>query len=338
MGNSPEGIGFSPDGNRVYVADSNDSSVAVIDATTSPPSLIGYHSAIANPIAVAVTPDNGWVYAVNYGNQSVSVFPNNPPPHVSSITNPSGPEAGGNTVTLSGTNLTGATSVAFGSTDGTNVAVNGPGTQLTVTAPSGTGTQPVVVNTADAQSAPVNYTYVAPLAVTTTSVPGGDVGVAYSTTLAATGGTSPYTWAVDPATLPAGLSLNASTGVISGTPSATGASNFTVTVTDSTSPTPMVVTQPLQITISTTPSFTSSNTLPDGIAETPYSVNLNSLPIVTGGTGPYSWVLSSGPPGFTIAANSSVLSNPSPTAGFNQLTLKAVDAAGCRRHRGQRWW
>lgn len=57
-----------------------------------------------------------------------------------------------------------------------------------------------------------------PLAITTTSLPSGQVGVAYSTTLAATGGTPPYTWTTTSGTLPAGLMLTASTGAISGTP------------------------------------------------------------------------------------------------------------------------
>src|SRR6185437_888443 len=69
--------------------------------------------------------------------------------------------------------------------------------------------------------------------VTTTSLPGALVGSAYSTTLAATGGSTPYTWAVTSGTLPAGLSLAASTGVISGTPTTAATSSFTVKVTDS---------------------------------------------------------------------------------------------------------
>ena len=55
-----------------------------------------------------------------------------------------------------------------------------------------------------------------PPTVTTTSLPGGTAGTAYSTTLQASGGTTPYSWSVSAGTLPAGLSLAASTGVISG--------------------------------------------------------------------------------------------------------------------------
>ncbi|MBS0237079.1 MAG: putative Ig domain-containing protein [Proteobacteria bacterium] len=56
-------------------------------------------------------------------------------------------------------------------------------------------------------------------------------GTAYSETIAATGGSGTPTYSISDGQLPAGLSLNASTGVIGGTPSATGVSTFTVKVT-----------------------------------------------------------------------------------------------------------
>ena len=67
--------------------------------------------------------------------------------------------------------------------------------------------------------------------ITTKRVPRGQNGVAYSYTVQATGGISPYTW-VATTPLPTGLVINAATGVISGTPTA-GGQIFTVQVTDS---------------------------------------------------------------------------------------------------------
>ena len=71
------------------------------------------------------------------------------------------------------------------------------------------------------------------LSVTTSSLPAGTVGVAYSQTLNATGGVPPYTWSISSGSVPGGLGLAGST--ISGTPTTVGSSNFTVRVTDSAS-------------------------------------------------------------------------------------------------------
>ena len=89
------------------------------------------------------------------------------------------------------------------------------------------------------------------LLVSTTSLVSGIVGSAYSQTLAATSGTTPYTWAVATGALPAGLNLSAA-GVISGTPTAAGASSFTVRVTDSATPA-ATATQALSLTIGAAP-------------------------------------------------------------------------------------
>jgi hypothetical protein len=87
------------------------------------------------------------------------------------------------------------------------------------------------------------------LAITTTALADGQLGVPYSQTLVATGGTAPYTWALTLGTLPAGLKLNPATGQISGTPTAP-VKNAPVqfTVTDSTVPA-LSVTASLSITI-----------------------------------------------------------------------------------------
>jgi Tfp pilus assembly protein PilX len=97
----------------------------------------------------------------------------------------------------------------------------------------------------DALSITVNAAPV-PLTITTTSLPDGTQNSAYSTTLAASGGQTPYSWSLSAGTLPAGLALATSTGVISGTPSGTGTSSFTVRVTDANGQT---ATQALSITI-----------------------------------------------------------------------------------------
>lgn len=75
-----------------------------------------------------------------------------------------------------------------------------------------------------------------PVAIATTSLPGGRVGQGYSATLVATNGQSPLTWDLVQGELPLGLSLNAATGQIAGTPARIESVTFTVRVTDSGNP------------------------------------------------------------------------------------------------------
>jgi hypothetical protein len=70
------------------------------------------------------------------------------------------------------------------------------------------------------------------LHVVTTLLPSATLGASYSATITTVGGTSPYTYSLQAGTLPSGLALNASTGVVSGTPAAAGTSAFTVRSTD----------------------------------------------------------------------------------------------------------
>lgn len=69
------------------------------------------------------------------------------------------------------------------------------------------------------------------LSITTSSLANGTVGVAYSQSVAATGGTSPYTWAITAGTLVAGMSMNTA-GLITGTPTTTGSPSITFRATD----------------------------------------------------------------------------------------------------------
>ena len=74
------------------------------------------------------------------------------------------------------------------------------------------------------------------LVVSTSSLPNGTNGIAYSQTLSASGGKTPYTWTTSLGALPRGLTL-AANGVLSGTPMTYGTFNFTVQVTDALSAT-----------------------------------------------------------------------------------------------------
>jgi uncharacterized protein (TIGR03437 family) len=98
------------------------------------------------------------------------------------------------------------------------------------------------------------------IAITSASpAPNAAAGVNYSLTLAAAGGNPPYTWALESGALPAGITLNTSTGVLSGTPQGTGAFSFVIRVTDSAKAT---VTKPFSLTVGTAqPVLLSTNNL-----------------------------------------------------------------------------
>src|SRR6202035_5208543 len=103
--------------------------------------------------------------------------------------------------------------------------------------PTPPGSYPFTVNVIDQNNgiatASITLVVRAGLTLTFGTPPTGQVGVPYTDTLTATGGTTPYTWSVSAGTLPAGITLNASTGVLAGTPTVAGTFSFTVTVTDS---------------------------------------------------------------------------------------------------------
>jgi uncharacterized membrane protein len=87
------------------------------------------------------------------------------------------------------------------------------------------------------------------LSITTVSpLTGATVGVPYSQAILATGGTLPYTWSVSAGSLPAGVTLNAQTGLLAGTPTTTGTANFTLQVRDARQAT---AEKPFSITVGT---------------------------------------------------------------------------------------
>lgn len=160
-----------------------------------------------------------------------------------------------------------------------------------------------------------------PLAISTTSpLQVATEGTAYSQQMAATGGTTPYTWAVTSGSLPAGLSMT-SAGVISGTPTTTGTSTPTIRVTDALSTTAsgafsITVSCPALTMISTTP-------LPTGTQNTAYSLQFQA----SGGITPYTWSLTAGsfPTGLSLSSGGALTGTPT-VAGTSSPTVRVADS------------
>ena len=190
---------------------------------------------------------------------------------------------------------------------------------------AGTFSFTVKVTDAAAQTATASLQItIAPavLVITTTSpLTSGQVATAYSITLAASGGTTPYTWSVSAGALPGGLTLS-SAGQISGTPTSAGTFSFTVKVTDAAAQT---ATASLQIAIAPAPLMITTTILPNGHVGATYSTTL----VATGGIAPYTWSLSLGtlPMGLSLNASTGAISGtPSQAATSTPLTFKATDS------------
>jgi hypothetical protein len=168
------------------------------------------------------------------------------------------------------------------------------------------------------QSVVFELTILPALTLRPDTLPPASVRQPYSATLAASGGAPPYSYAATG--LPGGLTLQAQSGVISGTPAAAGTFTVTVTVTDSgnhrlTREYSLVVAAGLTL---------SDAELPNGEIGTAYGFTLTA----SGGAAPYSFVLRSGflPPGLTLASSGRISGTPSGSGGTTFI-VEVTDAA-----------
>jgi hypothetical protein len=154
-------------------------------------------------------------------------------PTVSGFSPTSGPV--GTTVTINGTGFD-ATSIV--KVSGISWVINNITGTTTISAnvPGGAASGTICVSTSNGTGcSPGSFTVTGPLTFVTSSLPDAFVGQAYSQTLAASGGTSPYMWTLVGGALPTGFALDAPSGVLSGTTSAASGSifNFMVKLNDS---------------------------------------------------------------------------------------------------------
>jgi hypothetical protein len=196
--------------------------------------------------------------------------------------------------------------------------------------PAAAGTNNFAVRVTDSGggSATKNLTLIvkpaAPLTITTGQLPRGSVGATYSQAIGASGGQTPYTWSRESGNLPEGLSLNQSTGVISGAPERPGTSSFVIRLTDATAAS---VTATLSIIINPAISALAVETasLPDGVIGQDYSQSLKAA----GGNGTYRWDIKTGklPEGLEMS-ESGVISGRPTASGEVEFEARVSDQSG----------
>lgn len=209
------------------------------------------------------------------------------------------------------------TGLPAGLTLSTSGILSGTPTTATTYAPALTATNSAGTTGPVTFSLVVSTSAIPPTITSTSPLPGGTVGVAYSFGFAASGST-PLSWtSTQP---PSGLSLNPSTGILSGTPTATGPYAFDVTATNSAG---SAGPQTFSLTVSGVgPAITSSSPLPTGIVGTGYSFQF-----LASGTGPWTWS-ATGLPSWASISPSGVLSGVPSAVATTSIAVSVTNAAG----------
>ncbi|WP_161781491.1 putative Ig domain-containing protein [Janthinobacterium lividum] len=224
-----------------------------------------------------------------------------------------------------------ATSVAVASA-ASNGTASASGTSITYTPTAGYGGPDSFTYTASngigtSTPATVTITVTGPtITLAPSTVPAATVGTAYSQSVTAANGGAPYTYAISAGALPAGLSLNTATGLLSGTPTAGGVFNFTVRATDSsTGSGPYSGARGYSLTVASPTLGVAPSTLPVPTVGVVYSQGITA----SGGTAAYSYAVTAGsvPAGLTLAANGTLSGTPT-TAGAYSFTVTATDSSG----------
>lgn len=219
VGSSPRGIAINPAGTRVYVANETSGTVSVIDTATN---LVTASIPGTNPSFVAVNGAGTRLYVADGGSDNLLVIDTATNTQIGAV--PVG-------VTAFGVAVNATDTIAYVPNLSSNTVSVIDLSTLTVTATVTVGSGPASFG---AFTQPAAVATSAP-AITSGAPASGNVGTAYSHQFTASG-TGPIQWSVATGTLPAGLVLNSSSGVLSGTPTATGTFGFTLQASNGLAP------------------------------------------------------------------------------------------------------
>ena len=215
-------------------------------------------------------------------------------------------------------------SIASGSLPaGLNLDAN---TGLLSGTPTATGDYHFQVKVSDGARSDVqtyNLTVLEPLKITAGSAAAGEVGQPFQATFAATGGKPAYTWSVaSGSALPAGLTLNQTTGEISGTPTAAGVFAVKVTVTDAAG-----LTQSVEYRVAIASQLAMiKRTLPAVKVAHRYYARL----LARGGVAPRTWAITRGslPAGLRLNTRTGIITGTARRAGRSTVTIQVTDKLG----------
>ncbi len=272
---------------------------------------------IARPETVTIAPPTGVAGAPNAGtaidltsvvSNAASILIVTPPAH--------------GTLTVNGFVVTYVPTLGYYGNDAfAYEAVGLPGTSL-----SSVARRAAAIGSAVSMPVTITIVIASPtIVVGPTTLPPVRTATAYAATVTGAGGTAPYTFKIASGALPAGLSLDGSSGVIAGTPSAQGTFAFAVSATDSSTGTgPFTNTQTYSLAVAAPTIVLGPSNVPGGRQGVPYAGATFSA---TGGTAPYTFALGSGslPNGMSLTPNGALSGTPLASGTFT-ISVTVTDS------------